>query len=677
MSGQPGRLQSAFNALELGPRLAERTELKYFKTGLARAENIEALPQGGFAVRSGLRFIGELGATAARIVPFRANNGAVFDIVYHQAYAEVWGETSRLTTYETPYTAAQAKTMDAAQQLDTLLTFHEDVAPQRVLFNPGGPSWSNAAAPIANVPTYDYGATYTNGVAAVWDLDFIGLTAGSTVYILTLNGQDTSAIKFLSSGNPAAALAALNALGVLKPGVTAALSGDNVRITFAGAGNLGDKWTLSARVVNKADAAVVAFKQTVGVEPGEPVISATRGWPRTGVFFQQRLIMGGLKALPASWMASISGDYFNFDTRIKDASGPFLAVLDAPGGEEVRRLVNNQFLLVLTSNTNYWVAGSQDGLSKTAPPKHVPASDHGVAAGTPVVQNEGAALYVHSSGDFIGELRYTDIDGNYKALDVSLLAYHLIAHASDLAVRKKENQQAANELAVVNGDGSLRLCMMLREQDITGFARVESGCAFAAAACNGRNEMSVIARRGARTTLERFEPGLLLDSAINFENAPANEWVTNLEHLNGLEVWALADGHVFGPFTVTNAQIKLPTPVSRGVCGVWRPPVATTLPAPRERAENVVVKRPGRIHTVHINIEDTTSIAIAANGGAPFDIDLKRYGEATDAPELQQGVTGSIRISGLAGWSDLPQLTITQVRPGRLTVLSITTEARL
>jgi hypothetical protein len=343
----------------------------------------------------------------------------------------------------------------------------------------------------------------------------------------------------------------------------------------------------------------------------------------------------------------------------------------------VRRIVNNQFLLVLTSGTNYWVAGSQDGLSKTTPPKHVPASDHGVAAGVPVVQNEGAAVYIHSSGDFVGELRYTDVDGNYKALDVSLLAYHLIAGATGLAVRKKENFQAANTLAVVNGDGSLRLCMMLREQDITGFARVDSGCSFLSAACNGRNELSVISQRGATRRLERFEAGLLLDAAVSFTNAPAAAAVTGLSHLEGQEVWALADGHVFGPLTVASGQITLPIPVAAGTVGIWHPPVATTLPLPRERAEGVVVKRKGRIHTLKIDVEDTTSIAVQANGGRIYDIDLTRYGMVTDQPELMQGVTGTITVSGLTGWSDLPQLTITQTRPGRLTVRSITTEAKL
>lgn len=681
MSGQAARQQAVFNSLELGPRLHERSELKYFNTGLAYAQNVEALPQGGFAVRAGLRHIGTTLSTAARIVDFQANNGTVFDIVYGAATAQAWGQSAMIASYSHPYSEAQARTMDHAQALDTLLTFHEDVAPQRALFNPSGNSFSAGDAPLTNIPTYDYGATYTNGVAAVWDIDFQGLDGTPLgVYALTLNGVETLQIKYTTtnSTNAARIFTALEQTGLLKAGftVTAGTTGVDVRVTFSGAGNIGDDWALSGRCVNKADAAIVTYKTTAGVAPGENIVSATRGWPRCGTFYQQRLLMGGLKSLPGSWMASLSGEYFNFTSKIKEANGSFVAIMDVPGGVAVRKIVNNTFLLIMTSNTNYWIAGSQDGLKKTEPPKHIPASDHGIAAGVPVIQNEGAAVYAHSSGDFIGEMRYTDTDGNYVSLDVSLLAYHLVDGVTDLAARKKADQQACNQIAVVNGSGALNIAYVLREQEITGFARVNSGCAFKAVNTNGRNELAVVTERGGSRRLERFEAGLLLDAAVTVTNAPAT--VEGLSHLNGLTVWALADGHVFGPYVVSGGQITLPRAASIVTVGTWTPPVITTLPLPRTRGDGIVVKRKGRIHTLHVEIEDTTSLAIAANGGPARDVDLARYGAVmADQPELTQGVSGTVKISGLQGWSDLPQITITQTRPGRLTVKSVSIEAKL
>jgi hypothetical protein len=320
MAGQPGRLSATFNSLELGPRLRERSELKYFQTGLDRAQNIEALPQGGFSVRAGTRHLGDTLATATRGLGFRANDGQVFDLVFGDEEAEVWADGELDDDFEHPYTEAQVRVMDWTQQLDTLLTFHEDVAPQRVLYDPVTPDWSCDDAPLENLPLYDYGETYVNGVAAVWELEFVGFAGAGPpavadiVFILTLNNTDTFAIKTQVTGggafdNAATATeiaAALDDLGLLETGFAVAAGADPavVTVTFSGAGNLGDVWALSGRVVNKADAAIVAFKTTPGVTPGEAVISDTRGWPRCGVIYQQRLLMGGLKSLPSAWMAS-------------------------------------------------------------------------------------------------------------------------------------------------------------------------------------------------------------------------------------------------------------------------------------------------------------------------------------------------------------------------------------
>ncbi|WP_210237017.1 hypothetical protein, partial [Mesorhizobium sp. M8A.F.Ca.ET.213.01.1.1] len=104
------------------------------------------------------------------------------------------------------------------------------------------------------------------------------------------------------------------------PGVTCVSSsggtgGTKVKITFDGVGNEGDGWAVTGRVINKADAAILSFKVTPGVEPGEDLISATKGWPHCGAFYSQRLLIGGFKSLPNAWMFSKVGDYFNYDKR--------------------------------------------------------------------------------------------------------------------------------------------------------------------------------------------------------------------------------------------------------------------------------------------------------------------------------------------------------------------------
>lgn len=701
MVARPGKIQPVFNAGELGPRFDQRTGLKYHAAGLKFADRIELLPQGGFSLAPGLRHVGDTAASAGRIIPFAALNGNVYDLVLTESHVEVWGESGKLHQFAHVYSAAQVAEVLYAQDLDTLLLFHEDVAPWRVLHG-GATTWTTDTAPLADIPNYDYGGTYTNGVASEFELDFIGFNEGDApywdniVFTLTVNGQETTGIRGVSTAPTTGTApnmttiasriqAAILALPNVQPGITCAVVTSTgpyrVKIVFGGDDNLGDVWAVSGRVVNKADAAVLTNKTVVGVSPGEPIISAARGWPRCGAFYQQRLLLGGFKGLPNAWMASISGRYFDFDARLATADGSFVIPLNIPGGERIENIVNNQFLLVMTSERNYWVAGSTGGLSKTSPPKHVPASDHGVAAHVPVSDNEGAAVYVHKSGDFIGEMRYTDIDGNYTAVDLSLLGYHLVSDVRDIAVKRKQGNQSANMAALVNGDGTLRGIYLLREQELTGFTRLSTPGLVKACAVNNRNDLTLVVERARGTatarTVERQEAGLLLDGAVDFSFADPICEVSGLAMHEGQEVWALADGHVLGPLVVQGGGVTLEIAARAVTVGRWQPPKAETLPLSRMVGPEIWLQKKGRIHTVQIFVEDTTSLAIGCNGGKVFDVDLRRYGQAPDVPELQAGVTGLIKVSGFAGFVDEPTCVITQVRPGRLTVKSVVLEAAM
>lgn len=677
MVARPGRMQSAFTAGELGPYLFDRTQLKYFGTGLQYAENIVFIPQGGFRLRDGLRLVGDLPSAAAKIFPFHASNGLAFDLVLSGNDCQVWSASAVVETLTIAGMSAVVAEMTYAQQADTMLLFHNDLQSKRIRVSDTG--WSVDNVPYQNLPNYDYGGVYTNGVSAVWRLEFVGLDDGSTVFTLNISGQETESIvyAFPSQATTQARIqAAIDNLPNVAPGAVVDIAGSTIyTITFSGAGNEGDGWAVSGRVINKADAAVISIKQTVGVLPGEPVISAERGWPQCGLFYQQRLLIGGFKSLPNAWMYSLQSNYYNFDPRFTEANGPALIPMDKAGGERIERMVDNLNLLIFTSEAEYWIA--ERALSKTEAPNHVQASRNGIRRGVPVIENEGAALWCHANGSTMGELRYTDVEGNFVAIDTSLLASHLLDDVVDQASRRAAASMDGNLQAIVRADGQARLVTLLREQEVTAYARMSAATTFKAVARNARNEMSFIADHGGARSLQRLEDGLLLDEAIDFSFGGPQAAINGLARFNGRQVWAIGDGNVFGPFTVAGGTITLPVPVTLATVGTWRPPIVSTLSPPRDIGPNVVLKRKARIHTVHISIVDTTSLAIGTNGGALHEVNLHRYGVLADVSELAQGVTGEIKISGLRGYADAPFVTISQLRPGRLNVRSITVEAAL
>lgn len=677
MVARPGRMQSAFTAGELGPYLHDRTQLKYFSTGLQHAENIVIIPQGGFRLRDGLRLVGDLPAAAQTIFPFHASTGAVYDLVFSGITCEVWEASGKVTEFTVSGIETLNREMTYAQRQDTMLLFHEDLRSKRIRITDSG--WVVDNLPYQNLPNYDYGGTYTNGVAAKWRLEFVGLTSTTTIFVLTVSGQETQSITYNST--MATLISAITtALGDL-PNVFAGFtvtspSANIIEITFTGAGNEGDGWAVSGRVINKADAAIVAAKRVAGVMPGEPVISTARGWPQCGLFTQQRLLIGGFKSLGNAWMMSLQQSYFNFDPRFTEANGPALVPMDKAGGEKIERMVENLNLLIFTNEAEYWIA--ERALSKTEAPNHVQSSRNGIKRGVPVIENEGAALWCHANGATMGELRYTDVEGNFVPLDTSLLASHLLEDVVDQASRKKARDGLDGNLqAIIRADGQARLVTLLREQEVTAYARMTADTGFKAVAHNARNELTFIADRAGKRSLQRLEPGLLLDEAVSRVYNTPTTTLDLLSRFAGREVWVIGDGNVFGPFVPVASAVTLPVAVSVVTIGTWRPPVVSTLPPPRDVGPNVVLKRKARIHTVHVSVVDTTSLAISTNGGALREVDLHRYGALADVPELSQGVTGEIKITGLRGYADAPFVTISQLRPGRLNVRSITVETAL
>lgn len=679
MVARPGRLQSATTAGEIAPELHDRWELKYFGTGLRHAENIQVIPQGGFTLRDGLRDVGAVDAAAERLFSFDASDGSSYDLVFSPNLCAMWSATAQVDSVATGLTGAMLSEFTAAQQLDTMLLFHVDLEPQRITIR-AADDWQIDTAPFVGIPTYDYGEDYDNGVPAAWQLEFVGLQNATSVFVLQVSGQDTVSIVYDSDMTVLAA--AIGSAVVDLPNVAAGIavvsasgdaSGKKIDITFSGAGNEGDGWAITGRVINKADAAILSFKTTPGVEPGEPLMSAERGWPHCGCFYGQRLLIGGFRSLPNAWMMSRVGGYYDYDKRYTEANGPALIPMDVPGGERLERLVPNRNLLIFTTRAEYWLA--ERALSKTTAPNHVQSSRHGSRRGVPIIENEGAALFLHAGGDVLGEFRYTDVEGNFVAADISLLAPHLVHGCKDQALRRATGSISGNLDALIMDDGAARLVTILREQEVTAFARMTTAGTPVAVGVNGRNEMSWIVQRPDARRLERFEPGLLLDAAISFAYGAPASTVTGLERFDGRDVWAIGDDNVFGPYRVSDGAINLPVAVSAVTVGTWSPPVVRTLPLPRTVGPNTVLKRRARIHSVILSVLDTTSIAIGVNGRAARDVDLLRYGAPADLPELQAAFSGDVKLRGFTGYLDDPYVTITQVRPGRMTVRSITVEA--
>lgn len=677
MVARPGRIQTTFTAGELDEMVIDRTELKYYHTGAKRAENVELHPQGGVSVRDGFRHITMLDNTSSRLIPFKDSKGKAWELALRHGHADILNQSGIAANMALPFTSAQLPYVTWAHKQDTSFLFHKDVQSRRIRVSDAG--WAVDTLPYEDIPNYDYGGSYTNAVPAEWEINFVGMSAGKR-FRLTISGLQTISIPVGSPVNWSDVRGRIESaildLPNVAPGIAVTMLADGkFKIVFSGTDNAGDGWAVSGTAIDDADAAIPAFKLKVGVPPGEPIISAGRGWPRCGLFFQQRLLAGGFRSLGNDYMTSITGRYFSFNTELDEANGAFVVPLDSEGGETINHLVDAHHMLVLTSEREYWVADR--AIDKTKPTNHVEISTNGSKEGVPVLKNEGAAIYCHASGSVLSEIRYTDYE-TFVSSPLTILCPDLFEDVTDMALRKTKNAKDPNLLGVIDAAGRMRTGCLLRDQDVTGFVRYVSGAGkFRAIATNGRNEMALITERGGSRRLERLEPGLLLDAAKRFSFPSARSEITGLDHLNGMDVWVIGDGDIYGPYRVQNNRVALDVAVQAGEVGLFSPPVLETLPPPRNIADHTVLRRKARIHSVWINVQDTTSLAVAVNGQPPVDVALRSFNSDLEKPELEDGYTGLVELRGLTGFVDEPTVTITQIRPGRLTVRSVTAEAKL
>lgn len=625
---------------------------------------------------------------AVQLVPFTYSLTETYMVVLAgDLLADVFRDGAWVGIAPHRLAATRVRAAVPVQRLETLLLFH-DAVPQHRIVRAGDHEWVLSDMPVSEVPNVDLGGTYTK-VVEVWQIAVYWPSLTSPVgynVVVSVDGEDAVGVEMAAgpdySGFAVSLAAAIGGLATVGPGITVVDSGAVsatqrlYTLTFSGDKNAGSQFVVSARVVNSASGAATAVRKTKGDPGGEPLFSATRGYPATGIFYQDRLLSGGFASKPGAILASPAADYWSGNILIEAATGGILLNLDTDGAEKILRFARARHLVVMTSDAEYYVADR--ALRRDQPVNVVESSRNGSAEGVPVCSTESNLLFVSRTRSLVYTAAYDDIAQAYVPQPLTLLAKHLLSGIRDAALQRANDRTDAARYYLVRDDGMMAVGLLIQSQEVTAFVRWVTDGQVRAAAVDGANRVWLAVDRQiggvTRRRVEWLEPGLLLDGAVTRSLDPPAAAVTGLDMHEGASVWALADGFALGPFTVAAGAITLPAPAASVTVGRWTPPRVVTLPLPRDVAPRTVFERPCRVHSVLLKLLDTTSIAIGANGLAPEDVALYRAGQPTDLP--QRPVDEWTEISGLAGWSIEGQVEITQSRPGTLRVAAVNIQAR-
>jgi hypothetical protein len=640
-------------------------------------------------VSASMRALQETSASMSRLKAFKYDLDESYVFVLSPFHVDIWRDGVFVGASSLPHTASQVQSMTFTQRLDVLILWHHDVEPTQIKRVRGDNEWQTSAVAFKNLPEVDYGGSYTH-ISEQHYLNFQweASVAGSVhFFTITVNTEETEAVEIPNPFDWAVTAAELQtkllALQGIEAGVTVTVvttgttpTSQSLLIDFAG-DNAGGKYIVTGRFTSTSKAAITTGRKRAGKRGGEAVMSALRGYPSCGTFFQERLIMGGFKSKRSAWLASVTGDYFDFNATAESASSAILIGLDTDGAEQILQIKVGRHLVFFTDSGSYYL--SNQVLAKTIAPSLVKNSTDGVSQRVPVFENEGGLIFVNQRRTQVFSASFTAVAEAYAISPLSLLATHLIDNIVGADIQRSNADNDATRYLLVRDDGVLVVATLIQGQDVLSFSRWETHGKVKDIAVDGSEAIYVLVERevnGVDTLfLERFEKGLWLDNAITL---PINNSVNvmGLEAFEGQEVYVINDGFVEKPKTVAAGEITLDYECLESVTvGLWQAPILETLPLPREIGTRTVNRRKGRITTVQAFVLNSTSIALGANNESPRNQPLYYTGVPVDVPLAPQ--SRKVEVNGLRGFTYEPQAVFTQISPGALQVRDITLTASL
>jgi len=213
-------LRSSFNAGELSPLMAGRTDVNKYASGCETLTNFIPAVQGPAVRRAGTRYVSEVKSSANRtwLATFEFNTAQAYVLEFGDLYIRFYTSHGQLLSggspYEivSPYSASELTDSDGAfalsmvQSGDVIYIAHP-AHPLQKLSRFGNTNWTIAAAPLINGPFQTQNTDRTVKVYASATSGSVTLTATSSIFTSAMVGSyvylepaDASAVKPWTAG---------------------------------------------------------------------------------------------------------------------------------------------------------------------------------------------------------------------------------------------------------------------------------------------------------------------------------------------------------------------------------------------------------------------------------------------------------------------------------------------
>lgn len=304
-------------------------------------------------------------------------------------------------------------------------------------------------------------------------------------------------------------------------------------------------------------------------------------YPSCCCYFQQRKMYGNSYNNPQTLWSSQSGAIDNFNvSRPLIATDAVTLNMDDREVNEIRHIIPSKDLIVLTSNSEWKVNGT-DGIFQANPmPASVIQSSYGSSHVEPVVSGS-MILFVQAGGSVIRDLGWDELSQGYDGDELSIFSSHLF-EGKEIAYMSYA-KEPYRLLFVVFTDGTSAVMTYNKKQKLCGWTTLETDGKFESVdvvregmedvayfvinrTINGEN-VKFIERTRTRI-IDDATKAFLVDCGLEQEFDEPKFTVSGLDHLEGKTVIANVNGGIVPNLIVKDGKITLQKPAKTVIVGL-------------------------------------------------------------------------------------------------------------
>ena len=713
-------LQSNFSAGVLDPRLAARVDTEQYKRGAKTLDNVQALPMGGVKRRPGTRHIADLTsdvAAGSRLASFEFSETQNYLVVFASTKLLIYrasafdatrtADTLVQTITGAPWGAADLPDIDFTQSVDTMIIVHPDYQPYKLTRSEGetgaGPTFVLAALTLSNIPQYAYGdSSSPTAINEKQILRFTDFRQGDLFKIMVdgevypsgthdWNTYDKDHGDFLT--------VIQDALDTFSGYTTTVTELTSTMTGFNAAGAQGEDFdismvveftepantavpTISLRLHGDVEGEFVAGEWYKGGELVEDVWSATRGWPRSCTFHENRLWLGGSKSRPATLWGSRIGEYFDFEVGDGLDDDSISVTLDTDRINEIQYVVSARNLEIFTTGGEFQIPNPPITPASIQIPRQ---SSYGSARVRPA-NIDGATLFIDKQKRGVRQYLFSFEEDGYTAAEISIMAAHIISSPVDMTAQKDADGDYAY---VVNSDGTMAILNTHRFQGVSSWTRytTRTGDTFERVA-SVNDRVYVIAKRSvgsAKYFLERFDASTYTDAAEILTSAsPTSTWTGSVlvgetvkVRSGDTEILQIVDSAGTATNQALTASFLTDLDATSLEVGVNFDLTVEPMPPSVDFGLGQSLVRKSRIARATVLLRNSADVYV---DGYRVGDHMEWDAIAGDADPSSSGYTTSpVLLNGpqeirMLGYSEQPTVKITQAEPMPLTLLGVEIE---